>query len=181
VEGLAMTMTGTNLDQTVLLTSGRFTVRELVLTPEKAMYIWTQVNKYRTLFSDLTRGDIKNFMRFITDVDSLWLEIDDSEKMIGVLCLTNLHKIVDTDAHILFFDVMVSDKIELGKELIKWTFSKLPLERVSVDVPAFYHRTRRMVQNMGFKLEGERRRAVLIGGNWVNVLLFGITRGEAFR
>jgi hypothetical protein len=156
-------------------------VHELVLTVEKAKFIWEQINKFRTLFSDLTRGDYKNFLRFVTDTDSMWMEIREGEKVIGIICLTNLHKIVDTDAHILFFDIQLSDKIELCKDTIKWVFTNFPLERISVDVVAFYHRTRRLVQNIGFKLEGERRRAVLIGGNWVNVLLFGITRGEAFR
>lgn len=171
-----------NLDkEPPLVTCGQFTVHELLLTPDKAAYIWEMVNKFRTLFSDLTKGDVRNFLRFITDVDSIWFEIHDGEAMIGILCLTNMHKIVDTDAHIIFFDIMLSNKVQLCKEIVKWVFANFPLERISVDVPSFYHRTRRLVQNIGFKLEGERRRGVLIGGNWVNVLLFGITRGEAYK
>ena len=143
--------------------------------------LWDMISKFRTLFSDLTRGDVNNFLRFIMDKDSIWLEIYDSGRFDGIVCLTNLQKVIDTDAHVIFFDREVANKVDICKAVVHWAFDTLPLQRMSVDVPVIYHRTIRLVRNIGFKHEGERRRAVLIGGHWLNVLQFGITRMEVYQ
>lgn len=162
-----------------LLVSGKYVVYELVLTAEKIGVLWALISRFKTLFSDLTRGDLGNFVRYITDKDSIWLEVHESNKLVGIVCLTNMYKIVDTDAHIIFFTIELSDKVDVCKAIMRWAFTKFPLQRVSVDVPAIYHRTKRLVRRIGLKFEGTRRRSVLIGGHWLDVELYGIIRTEA--
>ena len=179
---MTATLPDTNLyHSSCLVECGRFTVRDLSLSWEKVALLWAMISKFRTLFSDLTRGDVDNFLRFITDTDSVWLEIYDDENLNGIVCLTNLQKVIDTDAHVIFFDREVSNKVDVCKAVVRWSFDTLPLQRMSVDVPVIYHRTIRLVRGIGFKFEGERRRAVLIGGHWLNVLQFGITRAEVYQ
>jgi hypothetical protein len=164
-----------------LIEHEQYTVRELTLSWEKVALLWEMISKFRTLFSDLTRGDINNFLRFIMDTDSVWLEIYNAGNLNGIVCLTNLQKVIDTDAHVIFFDREVANKVDICKAIVRWAFDTLPLQRMSVDVPVIYHRTIRLVRNIGFKHEGERRQAVLIGGHWLNVLQFGILRREVYQ
>lgn len=165
-------------DSPVVLDSGRFTVKELQLTWEKLTQLWHQISSYRTLFSDLTRGDLDNFLRFVQTGYSIWLEVYEGASLVGLFCFTHLEKVIDTDAHVIFFDRHLSDKTELCRAVISWMFKKFPLQRMTVDVPTFYYATVRLVKDVGFVQEGERRNATLISGRWSNVYSFGITRAE---
>ncbi len=173
----------TGLYTSPLIEYGRYKVFELCLDEEKLARLWYAISQFRTLFSDITRGDLANFVRYVTDGDSVWLEIHDETGIIGVVVLEHMFKIVDADAHIIFFtrDYATKEKVDLCKQVMKWVFSKFPLQRVTVDVPTIYRRTIRLVRDMGFKLEGVRRRAVLIGGNWLDIELYGVLREEVFR
>lgn len=165
----------------VILVCGDFTVREMTLTWPKALMLWNIISKYRTLFSDLTRGDFDNFFRFITAKRSIWLEIVRNRVVIGIICLVNLDKVVDIDAHVIFFDRDLSEKIPVSKAVVYWAFMNLPIQRITVDVPTIYYATIRLVKKIGFQEEGCKRNAVLIGGNWVDSYVFGITRREALE
>lgn len=163
----------------VVVEHGLYTVKEMRLDLKKLATLWLTISKFRTLFSDLTRGDLDNFLRFVTRGHSIWLEIYERDNFVGIICLTHLEKVIDTEAHVIFFDHVLADKVELCKRVVKWAFKRLPLQRMSVDVPRFYYATVRLVREIGFKQEGERRNAALIGGRWANIYLFGITRQEA--
>ena len=162
-----------------VLIFGDWEAHQLVLTKDKIDWLWESISKFRTLFSDLTAGDVQNFMHYVTEPYSIWLELRYENHPAGIVCFVNMQKVTDTDAHIVFFDRELKDKVLLCQHLLTWVFSSFPLERVSVDVPEFYFHTIRLVKNVGFRQEGVRRCGALIGGRWVNVALFGITRQEA--
>lgn len=162
-----------------VLTVGKYSVREMVLSWQKFHNLWQTLSQFRTLFSDLTRGDEANFMRFITEPNSIWLEICEEETLAGIVCFTRLERIVDADAHILFVDRDLADKVPVCKAIVSWAFDNLPLQRISVQTPFYYYATIRMVKEVGFKIEGEKRKAVLIKGRWANVCQLGILRSEA--
>lgn len=149
------------------------------LSWEKLATLWLTISKYRTLFSDLTRGDLDNFLRFVTTGHSVWLEVYERDNLMGVICLTNMEQIIDTDAHVIFFDRHVADKTPICKLVVKWVFDNFPIQRISVTIPRFYYATWRLVEAIGFKREGEKRNAALIGGRWANTYIYGITRQEA--
>jgi RimJ/RimL family protein N-acetyltransferase len=163
----------------VVLQHEDFVVKEMRLSWEKLAQLWATISKFRTLFSDLTNGDIDNFLRFITTGHSIWLEVYEKGALVGIVSLTNMEKVVDTDAHVIFFDKDLTDKVEICRLITKWTFKKFPLQRITVEVPYFYYSTLRLVRGIGFRDEGEKRNAVLIRGRWANVYILGITRQEA--
>lgn len=163
----------------VIIEDGDFTVREMILTLDKLGQFWGIISKFRTLFSDLTKNDMSNFLRFVTESNSMWLEVWRKDEWVGIVCLTNLYKVIDTDAHLIFWDHQLKDKVPICKKIMQWTFKTFPLQRITVEIPKFYYSTTRLVeQDLGFKFEGEKRNAVLIEGRWANVRLFGITRAD---
>lgn len=153
------------------------------LTWPKLLLLWEQLKQHRTLFSDITRGDIENFIGYVTNKDTLWLEIYKEKELIGIIMLENMHQIVDADAHVLFLEAhpALTEKIPICKATISWLFSSFPLQRLTVQVPALYRATGRLVASLGFKQEGKKRQAVLIGGRWIDVYIFGLIRSEVVK
>lgn len=162
--------------------AGPLRVRQLSLDWQKLDEIWRRLNRFRTLFSDLTRGDVDNYLRFVTLPGTLWLEIvNETDELVGLITVEDLHQITDAQAHVVYFDRSVADKEELGKKVLQWLFENFPLKRLTVRVPSIYYATVRHVKTLGFQQEGRLRSAVLIGGRWVDVLIFGVLREEVCR
>lgn len=171
--------TGPNLDKETILTYDKWTVHEMRLTWHKMGLLWEKISSYRTLFSDITRGDFKNFAMFLTEGASVWLEVRQGDTLVGIVCLTNMQQVIDCEAHIIFFDRDLSGKDGLCKAITRWVFATFPLNRVTVTVPRMYYATIRLVKAIGFVEEGRKRAAVLIRNRWDDVIILGITREEA--
>ncbi|HEY6022389.1 MAG TPA: GNAT family protein [Candidatus Paceibacterota bacterium] len=165
---------------TPIVTYGKWAVREMVLSWEKIDIFWEQLNKHKTIFSDITRGDKDNYMRALTAPNSLWLEFWDEEthEIIGLAWVAEMEMVIDAVLHMVFFDRMAAEKLPLYKLLLKWLFDSYPLHRVSVTPPAMYGATCRLLERIGFKREGTKREAMLIGNRWNDVRIYGITRHE---
>lgn len=161
-----------------ILKVDRWTVRECELSPQKVDALWLQLQKYRTLFSDITKGDKSNFIRVITAPHTMWFEVVEYDVIVGIIWFGELWQVTDCVAHMVFFDRQPSEKIELCKAVVRWMFDNFPLQRMSVTPPAIYHATIRVLEKIGFKREGCKRDAVLLGGKWNHQLLFGILRHE---
>jgi RimJ/RimL family protein N-acetyltransferase len=164
----------------ILVELGQWRVVELVLDAEKAMWLWQEMNKYRTLFSDLTRGDTDNFSALISLTDSYWLEVlNEQDETIGIVYWTNMANAIDPDVHIMFFDRKPVEKTELCKEIARWFFLNNPqAHRMSATLPVIYRATIRLAERIGFKFEGQRRESILIGGKLVDEKLFGLLAKE---
>lgn len=172
-------------DRSLVLREGRFSVRHMSMTWPKLHLIWEQLQQFRTLFSDLTKGDLDNFLRYVGQETTLWLEIWEEKRpktapeLIGLFMCENLHRIVDIDAHILFFDRDVAGRTAVCRAIARWLFATLPIQRITVQPSQLAYAAIRLVRNMGFKQEGKKRQALLLGGKWVDVYIFGLTRQEA--
>lgn len=161
-----------------IIEHGAYKVRMMSLTWNKLLLIWAQLKRFRTLFSDLTKGDLENFIRYISSRDTLWLEVYKGKELVGIVTLEGMHKIIDVNAHVLYLDRDLADKVEVSKKIISWLFENFPFQRISVEVPEMYYATSRLVMNLGFRKEGKKRQAVLMGGKWLDVYLFGLIRSE---
>lgn len=155
------------------------------MTWPKLRLIWEQLQQFRTLFSDLTKGDLDNFLRYVGNSSTLWLEIWEEKRpktqpeLIGLFMCDNLHRVVDIDAHILFFDRDVAGRTGVCKLITVWLFETFPIQRITVQASQLAHAAIRLVRNIGFKQEGKKRQGLLLGGRWVDVYIFGLTRQEA--
>lgn len=159
----------------------RYDVYAMTLTWPKVFTLWDKLKRFRTLFSDLTRGDFKNFVSFVTNGDTLWLEIQERGRLVGIVVLEGMSQIVDAEAHVLFMDRELADKVPICKAIIRWLFATFPFQRLTVQIPETYFAPIRLVNSLGFKREGKKRQAVLISGKWVDVFILGLLRSEACR
>ena len=156
----------------------RWSVREVELTPEKVKALWEMLQRYKTLFSDLTRNDIDNFVRVITAQNSMWFEVVDYDVIVGIIWFGDMWQVTDCNAHMVFFDRRPAEKVDLCRAVVRWMFDNFPLRRITVSPPAIYHATLRLLEKIGFKQEGRKRDAVLLGGKWNDQIIFGILRQE---
>jgi hypothetical protein len=149
------------------------------LSAEKLGLLWKMIQRHKTLFSDLTRGDALNFINTITAPDTLWFEVREHGVLVGIIWFGDLAQVVDYSAHMMFFDKRPSEKADVCKALIKWMFKTFPIHRITVNVPALYHGVIRLMKKIGLRQEGCKRGAVLLYGKWNDMSIFGITRSEA--
>lgn len=150
----------------------------MIMTPQKVEWLWREMQKYRTLFSDLTRGDVSNFAALVIDANSLWFEVVHDNVIIGVVYFTELERVIDCETHCIFFDRRTMDKIELCRKIIKFMFRRFPLNRITATIPSPYYLTLRLAKKLGFQQEGIKRQSQLMGNNWVDEVIFGLLRSE---
>lgn len=171
-------------DSDILIVFDRWLVQELTLTYEKANWIWDQISKFRVLFSDLTRGDSRNFQALLEDPFTYWLEIidKDTKEITGLIYLTGMYEVVDAQVHILFFDRKPAEKLALCKMIAKFLFIHFPqLHRLTAAMPELHYNTIRLAKKIGFKDEGRRRQVRLIGGRWIDEVVLGLLASEALN
>ena len=158
--------------------AGPYRARIMGLTWPKLFMLWEQLKKFRVLFSDLTKGDFDNFVRYVTSPDTFWLEIYNGGEVVGLVTLEGIERLVEANAHVLFLDKHLADKIDICKEIVKWLFGNFTFHRLTVEVPVNYYWSVRLVKELGFKHEGRRREVTLIEGKWVDSYTFGLLRQE---
>lgn len=174
-----MLSTERKLEADSILTFDKWRVVELQLTLDKTKWLWDEMSKYRTLFSDLTRGDAANFIDVVGAQGSLWLEILEGDKTVGIIYWTGLQNVIDADIHLIFFDRHLVDKTELCKEIGRWFFKEFPgCVRVTATLPAIYGATIRLARRIGFRWEGTKRRSQLMGGKYVDEVIMGLLYEE---
>ncbi len=168
------------LEPEELFHKGKWSVRDLALTLDKARDLWEKYNEHRTLFTDLSKGNLENWVRFITDPDSFWLELVDTEtgETVGLMYFRGMEQIVDIEMHAVTFDRKPAEKLELVREIIRWMFANFPINRITAPTASIYFSTKRLLERAGLTHEGVRREALLIGGKWVDRVWYGITRSE---
>lgn len=157
----------------------KWAVREMQLSPKKIEALWEILQKYKTLFSDLTRADSSNFVQVLATPHTMWFEVIEYDAIVGIIWFGDLYQVVDCTAHVVFLDRQPSEKVEVCRVLMKWMFDNFPLHRITVTPPAIYHATIRLLEKLGFEKEGCKREAILLGGKWNDQMIYGITRNEA--
>lgn len=145
---------------------------------EKLSWLWEQSSRYSTLFTDLTRGNEENFVNLVTAPNTYWMEIWEGDEVIGLFYLTDIQPAVDCTMHILFFDRKPAEKFDLCQAAMAYVARKFYFHRMSAQVPAIYHATIRLVERLGLTLEGRRTEVYLMGGNWIDELMYGILASE---
>jgi hypothetical protein len=162
-----------------LFAVGNWTVHGLTLSGDKLKWLWDKTHEHKTLYSDLTRDDPDNFVMAMLHPGTVWLEIwEDNTKIVGMLWVTNLEQAVDANVHMMYFDRRPAEKDEVTMTAIRWFFREFPVHRLTAELPMIYHATIRLLERMGFKREGIKREALLIGGKWNDQAIYGITRAE---
>lgn len=164
----------------VLVHNDKYEVKELRVTQAKVVWIWEEMRKYKTLFTDFDRYDVMKFGSLIEDQWTYWLEVVDSaNNIVGIIYITDLDKYVDANISIVFFDRRPAEKLALVKATIEVVFDRFPsLHRLTLSVPSIYHATIRLAKKLGFTREGTKRQSILMGSRWIDEEIYGILASE---
>lgn len=152
----------------------------LQITLDSSRWLWQTLQQYRTLFSDVTLGDVDNFVKMLTLSDTEWFVVVEAQSnvAVGVVYLTDIHPSVEFQAHVVFFDRDLASKATLCAQHLAKCVKRYGVHRVSAVIPDMYHATIRLAKKVGFKEEGRKRESVLVGGQWRNEVLFGLLASE---
>ncbi len=156
----------------------RWTIQQVDATDvPRLARLWAQLQQFPTLFSDSTKGDLRNWLELLADPSTVWFEVMDGIKTVGLI-----YFILDDDdakIHIVFFDRAPAEKRELVKKICELVFDGCPqIHRISAEIPEIYHGTCRLADKVGFRWEGKKREAVMIGGRRQNVQLYSLLRTD---
>ena len=157
--------------------------REFIATPERLQWLWNEMNKYRTLFNDFTRGNPESFEASVLDPYSYWIEIvGKDDQMAGVLFIDGLNTLVTARMHLILLDRNAANKVKICSIIIDHIFRRfIALRRLTIVLPEIYHATIRLVKKLRFVHEGTLRESELIGGRWVNECIYGILAREVLN
>ena len=144
----------------------------------KIVRLWDKVKEHKTLFSDLTRDNFVNFVGYLTQAQSIWLEIYQDGELIGIVCFTGMQSIVDIEVHMVVFDRRPAEKLPIMKEIVRYMFKNFPINRITAHTPVIFYATIRLLKKLGFTEEGCKRQAMCISDRWFDVTMHGITREE---
>lgn len=168
-----------HVDDLLIAEFDHWTVQEMIFSPEKIAWLWTEMNKYKSLFSDLTKGDLSNFTTMLSQRDSLWFEaLDEEGNIVGIMYILQMYQVIDCEVHILFLDRKPAEKVLLCRQVVQWVFERYPFRRMTATIPSIYYRTIKLAKNIGFKEEGRKRESQLLGNKWVDEVILGILRHE---
>lgn len=164
----------------ILIEHAHWRVREMLFDSEKIKWLWDEMQKYPTLFSDLTRGNVEVYKALIQNPYSYWLEVlSEDDQTLGILYVTDLYRMIDANVHLIFFDRRAVEKTELVKDMLRLVFDKFPsLHRITAVVPSIYHATIRLAKRVGFKQEGIKRQSQLIRHEWCDEFILGLLAGD---
>jgi hypothetical protein len=144
-------------------------------TPERAKELWEKLRGFDRLFSDATSGDFVAFYRKITDPDAVILETDG-----GIMMLNNFDKDNNcAQVHASFWDKKLSQRKDLLKNCLVWSFLTCDLYRIGAYIPEYARALRRFLERkLNFSYEGRLRKRLWYKGNLVDVIALSILREE---
>lgn len=161
-----------------------YVVRDLELTPAKLQWLWEKLEKRPSEFSEFEAPDPAAFEAAMFSGDVLWFEMIDPDappgpdEALALLTLTTREMDPDASLVITLLDRDAHSKTHVLRRWVADLFTRLPIHRLSVDVPRVHFALRRLVEHAGFTYEGKRRDGARLRGRWVTVNLYGVLRGE---
>jgi RimJ/RimL family protein N-acetyltransferase len=174
-----MLSTERSTEANFLLARDGYDLYEVLITPPKVTWLWRKLNQYRTLFSDLTRGSLENFVAFMMRPNTYWMDVYSGDEIVGCIYVEHLMEDnVDCEAHVMFFDRRLHDKVNLARAALQYIFDTFRVHRITVTMPSLYWPTRRFAQRVGFQYEGTKRQVYLLDGVWHDEVILGILNGE---
>lgn len=157
----------------------------MIPTLEKLRWIYEKMRRERTLYSDLTWGDSQNFGKLLDAPGSYWMELVQGEEVLGLVYLMGLGTGPDLETHIVLFRRLTIEDGDEYAELVAclralslWVFGKFLNKRLTAVIPNIYFRTKNLVGRIGFKGEGRKRKSLLLGGRWVDEVIYGLLRED---
>ncbi len=163
----------------------------LELTPQNLSTVWKKAKDFPTLFGRELSG-INEFADLFLSYQAdgsikanglIFCVADDKGDIIGVFYITNVlyenNQILEADVHYIFFDRRHRGRVPLTKKMIRYVFEEFGFRRLNARVPLYSTKfVRHFISNVGFQVEGRKRKASFYDGKWFDDMLYGILRED---
>lgn len=158
-------------------------VYPMTLTPDNLKRFWELTQQFKILFD----GEVKDFKQFcemfITvnedysniEAHGLFWRIDD---FVGLYYMTHIQA-NDAQIHYSFFDRRHRGRQQMTRRIIQHVFNRYGFRRLSAEIPFCAAGTFDFVKEVGLKIEGRKRKAVLYDNEWFDAQCFGVLKEEA--
>lgn len=150
-------------------------------TIENLKQLWEKSINHRILFSDDVHGDFHKFCQVFLSQDLegnlsanglLWV-VDD---FVGILFMSEI-KEREALLHFSFFDGRL--RSDISGRMIEYIFDNYEFDRLCANiVPFASKRVFKFVEDLGFKHEGTKRKALIYKGEKFDLLQYGLLREE---
>lgn len=162
-------------------------LREPLIKDTERMLSWMKdpetAKIFATNFSDFTVTDVENFILNCNknEKNINFVCVNDEDEYLGTVSLKNIDKnALNAEYAVSFcYDAHGTGAAEFAtKEILKYGFEKLKLERIYLNVIPQNIRANKFYKKMGFVFEGEFRNAILINGKLSNLCWYSILKNE---
>lgn len=141
----------------------------------RVQWLWEHLRKQDYAFDDFSRNNVELFAQSLFAPRSEHFEFGDQ----GYACARDIIPRLSATIHFATWDAPpVHEVVSAGRELIRYLFTKYELRRASAFVPSYNTQTKRFATLLGFRFEGELRKAILSHGAYYNVGIYGLLREE---
>jgi RimJ/RimL family protein N-acetyltransferase len=160
-------------------------VYPLESTLENLYLFYDKAKEFPTIFG-LEHNDIEEFSNIFLSHNPATGKIELNgtfyvvDGFVGVLYINDFdYAAKSATAHYTFFDKRQRGRLPLVKAMMKYAFEYYGFNRLTVELPNFVMATtRHFVTDLGFSLEGKRRKAWPYKGKLYDVNLYGLLREE---
>lgn len=166
-------------------------VYELNFTMATIDKLTEQILKFPTLYGKEIKNK-KDVLSMFFNVNGeeitpkgIFYSVDD---MVGLFYITDFcYDFSDALVHYTFFDRRHNGRVPLVRSMLKYVFERYNFQRLSVELPLYMtgqsiqlqkRGVITFIQKVGFSHEGRKRKAAFYKGEWFDMNLYGILRGE---
>ena len=147
----------------------------LVLTPGKLEFLWKQFQRFPIAFDDFHRGNYDEFVKPFLAPQNVFVDIGPN---LGLAAGFAVKPGLDAVLHLVMFDRRLRGREPLFKEIMRYFFDALKLRRMTAMLADDATTGVKLVERLGFHLEGTMRCAILRDGQYHDCLIYGIFREE---
>jgi RimJ/RimL family protein N-acetyltransferase len=147
------------------------------MSPEQLDWLWTQYATQDYMFTDWDRtAGFDGFLSRLFDPSHLYLAIDHD----GLCVLFNAWANDAPEVHFCIWNDRRSFRatLEAAREVVAFVFERLKAVRLTAQFPAFHQDSVKLATLLGFRFEGELRRACLWHGQHYNVTIMGLLKED---
>ena len=161
-------------------------LRKLEKKDAQLMLEWMKYPDINSIFSvnfaEFTEEKVLNFINdSFSEKNQHFAVVDDNDEYQGTISLKNISDIDKNAEYAVVFRKKAQGTGAAGKatkEILRYAFEELELERVYLNVLEENMRARKFYEKAGFKQEGIFKKHKFIGNRFQNLCWFGILREE---
>ncbi len=162
-------------------------LREPQLKDKERMLGWMKDPRtkeiFATDFASFTDEKVENFIKNAnSDPKNVnFVCVDDEDKYLGTVSLKNIDPVTKNAEYAISFcyDAQGTGASAFAtKEILKYAFNVLNLERVYLNVIPQNTRANSFYKKMGFVFEGEFRKHIIVNGKFSNLCWYSILKDE---